>query len=129
VLKNAASKTLLFVPALLLAGILVAIAWWMFGEYLSREGFNAELWKGVKADQDVRIRMVDDLLKTKNFYGMTREQVIGILGPPENESLSGWEMVYLLGRARNQIGVDWEWLCFNFSDEGRVVAYTIVRDG
>lgn len=111
-----------------------AIAWFLFGdsvqERLNRRNFDPIEWQGQKSmDKDVRIRMVDDLLRRHSFKGMTREQVIAIIGEPDKtEYFKNWDMVYWLGPERGFISIDSEWLVLRMDSRKRVLEVSVVRD-
>lgn len=111
-----------------------AVGWFFFGdtiqEHLRRRPFEAAVWKGQKTlTNDVRIRMVDDLLRHHSFRGMTREQLTAIIGEPDKtDYFKNWDLVYWLGPERGFISIDSEWLVFRLDKHKRVAEYTIVRD-
>ena len=111
-----------------------AIAWFLFGdlvqERLNRRDFDPVEWQGQKSmNNDVRIRMVDDLLRRHSFKGMTREQVTAIIGEPDKtEYFKDWDMVYWLGPERGFIRIDSEWLVFRLDSHKKVIDLQIVRD-
>jgi hypothetical protein len=128
-------KRLLLVAGLIATLCMVgAVAWFLFGdtiqEHLRRRPFDAAAWKGEKTlTNDVRIRMVDDLLRHHNFRGMTREQLTTILGESDKTGyFKEWNMVYWLGPERGFISIDSEWLVFRLDSEYKVKDYRIVRD-
>ena len=99
-------------------------------EICSREQFDKVAWQDSRGVADhARIRMVDDLLKRKNFLGMTREEVTAIVGESDQTGyFSDWDLVYWLGPERSWMSVDSEWLVFRLNEENRVTDYRIVRD-
>jgi hypothetical protein len=125
---------------LILSGLVVVLAgvaapWWLiFGreiqERLNRRQFDPVAWQGQKAmSDDVRIRMVDDLLHRHHFRSMTRQQVTAILGAPDQtEYFREWDMVYWLGPERGFISIDSEWLVFRLDGQLKVADYKIVTD-
>ena len=116
-----------------LAGI-AAVGSFFFGdtirEHLRRRPFDAAAWQGEKArTNDVRIRMVDDLLRHYNFRGVTREQVTAVVGEPDKtEYFRDWDFVYWLGPERGPMSIDSEWLVFRLDGQKKVTDYKIVRD-
>lgn len=73
--------------------------------------------------------MVDDLLRRHSFKGMTREQVIAIIGEPDKtEYFKNWDMVYWLGPERGFISIDSEWLVLRMDSRKRVLEVSVVRD-
>ncbi len=114
--------------------VIGAVGWFFFGdtiqEHLRRRPFDAAVWKGEKTlTNDVRIRMVDDLLRRHSFRGMTREQLTGIVGEPDKtEYFKDWDLVYWLGPERGFMSIDSEWLVFRFDRQKKVTDHRIVRD-
>jgi hypothetical protein len=124
---------------LLLVGLVVAAAvcvgiWFFFADSISerwnRQEFSLTAWQApYNHASTVRIRMVDDLLNSHNFRGMTREQVIAIVGEPDKtEYFRDFDMIYWLGSERGFMSIDSEWLVFRLDDQNRVLEYKIVRD-
>jgi hypothetical protein len=81
--------------------------------------------------------MVNDLLNSYNFHGMGREEVIAVLGKPDDvaqmstepEALKGWDMAYWLGPERKPImAFDAEWLVFRLDAVGRISEFRVVTD-
>ena len=113
----------------------VAVARWFFlgdtiQEHMRRRPFDAAAWRGEKTlTNDVRIRMVDDLLRRHSFRGMTREQVTAIAGDPDKtEYFKNWDLVYWLGPERGWMSIDSQWLVFRLDSQKKVADYRIVRD-
>jgi hypothetical protein len=128
-------KRTLLIPALVVAVCIIGVAgWFIFGdtiqEHLRRCPFDAVAWKSEEAlTNDVRIRMVDDLLLRRSFRGMTREQVAAIIGVPDKtEYFKEWDLVYWLGPERGFIGIDSEWLVFRLDRQQKVTDLRIVKD-
>ena len=109
----------------------VALAWSFMGrpvpEYLLRRPFDAASWKDHKLlSDDTRRRMVVDLLRSHSFRGMTRDQVITIIGEPDQPGvLVGWHMAYYLGPPRGFGEIDAEWLIFRLNSQSYVIDYRI----
>lgn len=99
-------------------------------EFLQRRAFDRAVWQDKKAvAQEMRIRMVDDLLQSRNFRGMTRAQVTAILGESDQTAyFSDWDMVYWLGPERDWFSIDSEWLVLRFDDSKKIAEFRIVRD-
>ena len=112
-----------------------------------REGdlsFDSTIWKrgftdnfGIIYSPDtIRLRMVDDLLHRHRLRGMTREEVVSLLGtPPETNYFREYDLVYWLGPDGGYIGsrvpapsIDSEWwLAIKFGGDGRVSKTALVR--
>ena len=120
----------------------LAIPLFIFGkaavmERLGRRAFDSELWKksgkphGVR---DVRIKMVDHLMRSQKLAGMSREEVVGLLGEPDGDPavkprFPDWQMHYYLGPSRGTVlfsGFDYDYLVLRLDERGRVVALKIV---
>jgi outer membrane protein assembly factor BamE (lipoprotein component of BamABCDE complex) len=72
--------------------------------------------------------MADDLVRTRRLDGMTRAQVIALLGePPKTPYFKDYDLVYLLGPERGSLRIDSEWLVVKFGRDGRADA-RIARD-
>src|SRR5262249_1158596 len=74
----------------------------------------------------VRSKMIDDLLRRNDFKGWTRDQIVDLLGKPDNpgDSFDQWDMVYVLGLERaGALSADWEALGFKFDPNGKVSDY------
>ncbi len=77
--------------ALLAASPFLFFAGWVavdaVQERLSRRPFNSVEWKAAartSSNYEVRGRMIDDLLRTHNLKGMTRAQLLALLGEDDN---------------------------------------------
>ena len=105
-----------------------------FDDHRHRQRFDAALWRNQeKIKQDImwppRLCMVDDLLHKHELRGLSREQVVALIGEPDKtEYFSDWDLVYLLGPERGFIRIDSEWLVFRLDNQKKVTEYRIVRD-
>jgi len=127
--------SLSFGSTLALIGVLLSsfILWFiLFGRYQVRP-FDSASWKAAawKTDigqhRDIRLRMIDDLLHRYNLVGMSRTQIVDLLGYPNpNESKqTSSEIYYYLGPERGFISIDDEWLDIKF--QGDLVVSAIDR--
>lgn len=86
--------------------------------------FNSSVWKANEAIysiESIRLRMVDDLLKSHPLIGLTRAEVEALLGPAdETEYFNSFDMVYVLGPERHPFAVDCEWLLIKLDPGGHV---------
>jgi hypothetical protein len=127
-------RTIVFSGLLVVLAGAAATGWAPFGdairERLNRRRFDPVAWQGQKSiSNEVRIRMVDDLLRRHRFEGMTRQQVTAILGEPDKtEYFREWDLVYWLGPERGFISIDSEWLDFRLDGLLKVRDYRIVTD-
>lgn len=114
--------------------VIGAVAWCFFYDTIRerwhRCPLEAAAWAGQKAlTNDIRIRMVDDLLRRHKFQGMTREEVTAVIGEPDKtEYFKDCDLVYWLGPERHFMSIDSEWLVFWLDDQKRVRDYRIVWD-
>ena len=106
-------------------------------DLLHRERFSSIQWKNAAHLSEtplwpVRLRMVDDLISSKRLDGLTKTEVLELLGQPyQTEPSLGAapEMFsYYLGPERGVIRIDSEWLVILFNDDGTVEQYRIHRD-
>jgi len=73
--------------------------------------------------------MVDDLTATRRVHGLTRAELLTLLGPSDQiGKWRDWDLVYWLGPERGFMRIDSEWLVVKFDSSGRVASYRIVRD-
>lgn len=73
--------------------------------------------------------MADDLVNSKKLNGLTRSEVVALLGePPKTEYFTEYDIVYYLGQERGFMPIDSEWLVLKFGPDGRVKVATIARD-
>ena len=83
----------------------------------------------INLENPIRIRMIDDLLKKYSFQGMSREEVVNMLGEPDKTlHFKEWDMVYWLGPERSFISVDSEWFVLRLNEKKEVTEYRIVTD-
>jgi hypothetical protein len=119
------------VLALVLAAPLAYLLFAAAGaEWLARQAFDPQAWRSARGAGDpVRIRMVDDLLKSHDFRGKTKSEVEALLGPPDStEYFSDCDLVYWLGPERGFMSIDSEWLALRLDARGRVSDCQVVRD-
>jgi len=100
-------------------------------EWLLRKSFNSATWKDPDsvAKEQIRIRMVDDLLVNHDLVGMQRSDVVALLGEPKQASyFKEYDLVYWLGDERTVVGIDSEWLCIKLTADGRVSSRVVLTD-
>ena len=94
--------------------------------------FDAERWKaGAPARNTVvqRAGMAEDFLRRYDAVGMTRAELVALLGEPdETDKFVDYDLVYWLGPERGLVGVDSEWLVFRLGDAGTATEARIVAD-
>jgi hypothetical protein len=122
--------------AVIAGAMLLVVSWalrtWYLYEagYLPVQTFNATRWRAVNG-RFVRDRteMIDSLLDSKQLNGLSRAQVLTMLGSStDTDRYSGWDLVYWLGPERDIFSIDSEWLVIDFGPDGRVSKYDILRD-
>ncbi len=95
--------------------------------WLYSRPFNTVVWRKAtdenRSNWPPRLCMVDDLLASKRLDGMTKGQVIDLLGPPDSERNS--EFSYYLGPERQWIRLENEFLTIKFGVDGNVRRYWI----
>jgi hypothetical protein len=75
----------------------------------------------------VRGCMVDDLLEQHELRGMTRAQVVALIGEPDKvRDLPEYDMVYWLGPERGLIGTDSEYLVMKLDKSSRVTSVELI---
>jgi len=90
--------------------------------------FDTIRWKDKNLPASVRLQMADDLILRRLLDGMTRPEVISLLGePPKTLYFKDYDLVYLLRPERGFMPVDSEWLVVKFGRDGRAEA-RIARD-
>jgi hypothetical protein len=112
----------------LLAGVLVGTP--IVRDYAGRTVFDSASWKAENRQgaAGVRVRMVDDLLRTRKLVGMSRAQLEDLLGvPPATEYFREYDYVYWLGPERGLFSIDSEWLVVKCG-QGFVVSARVVTD-
>ena len=93
--------------------------------------FSSSAWKAAKPEmtwESLRLKMVDDLMENHLSRNQSKESVIALIGKPDDtEYFRDYDMVYYLGRERNALGMDSEWLVFKVNND-IVKSYHLVRD-
>ena len=119
---------------------LYGLAWAYFAvpstaaDLTHRLAFDAKAWRSRSADAGhdwpTRLRMVDSLMDRRLLDGLTRAQVVELLGPADDTSKwRDWDLVYHLGPERRAlIRIDSEWLVIRLDSRGAVAGYRIVGD-
>ena len=123
------------------APTVILVGWLVFGDsvksILYSQKFDAELWRNQEQVEHntmwpPRLCMVDNLMSSGKLKGLTRSQVVQLLGPPHDKNFPGGAMNcdihYYLGPERGFIRIDSEWLFITLGDNGKVNKYWIYRD-
>jgi hypothetical protein len=102
-------------------------------ERLHRIPFDGAAWQDMRqinSEDPVRIRMVDDLIRSKRLDGLSRAEVERLLGNIGIKTSlffgQSHDLAYWLGPERGSIYI--EWLAIDFDKDGVVREYRIVRD-
>ncbi|HXG66774.1 MAG TPA: hypothetical protein VNO70_16855 [Blastocatellia bacterium] len=118
-------------------GLFLLVLWPLYSLLSSYERpspmtFDSTAWQQKyrqESDGPMRIRMVDDLLNRHDFRGMSRSEVVSLLGEPDKaEIFPEWDMVYWLGPERHVISIDSEGLAFRLDEQKRISEYRLVTD-
>lgn len=113
------------VGGLAVAAALFLSGWWFRGQLLDPVAWRDESLVGT----GIRLEMADRLVARGILTGMSRTEVVELLGePPPTEYFRNWDLVYWLGPERGFISIDSEWLVVRFDERGRVAEYEIVRN-
>ena len=103
-----------------------------FKEWSSRRSFDAALWREslTKNDDDpIRLRMVNDLLRRHRLIGLSRDELVTLLGnPPPSGYFREFEIVYWLGPESGLFSIDSEWLIIHLGDDNRVAEAYVTKD-
>ena len=96
--------------AFVLAIIIASVA------YHDKHTFSTSKWLD---DPEGRTAIVDDLLEKNELVGMSEDDVLSLLGEPDN--YYGYfnadnRYVYYMGAERGLFGIDSEWLILDFMD-------------
>lgn len=119
---------------LLVVGLWLIREFVLYGKFIPKPmDFESTLWKTTPAThnyQSIRLRMVDNLLKTHPLVGLSRAEVEKLLGPADQTTyFHEFDMVYMLGLERGMmIAIDSEWLIIKLDSSGRVSRAVLARD-
>ena len=81
----------------------------------------------VRSRLAIRGCMVDDLLDTHELRGMTRAQVVALIGEPDStRDFPEYDLVYWLGPQRGLIGTDSEYLAMKLDKAKRVLSVELI---
>lgn len=98
------------------------------GPVINQRPFDAEERRRV-GESEARQGMVDGFLQNHNPVGLTREEVVELLGePPETTYFSDYDLVYWVGIERGFIRIDSEWLVIRIDDNEKVTEARLVSD-
>ena len=93
--------------------------------------FEMLTWKNSEPEmswESTRLKMADDLIENHLKVGLTKTEVIQLIGEPdETNYFNNYDMVYYLGRERNIVGIDSEWLVIKLKED-KVELFSLVND-
>ncbi|MBT4530301.1 MAG: hypothetical protein HOC27_03775 [Phycisphaerae bacterium] len=117
---------------IIIASIFIGI-WAVLDDGVDQMPFESSAWKNnptVFSLESVRLRMVDDFLDTHNIIGMSREEVVLLLGEPDQtEYFKSYEMVYMLGQETDSyFAIDSQWLAIHVDGTAVVESIDILTD-
>lgn len=110
---------------ILLAGAIAVASLGIGGQMVTAGGFDSQKWKAEKGNEtgkNPRVTMVGEAQKLLR-KGMTREEVITLLGEPDGKPNNRFE--YLLGIS--PFGIDFEVFILEFSAEGKLTNFVVKR--
>lgn len=91
--------------------------------------FDPAKWKSADLDGRARAEMLPDLLDHHHLRGMSKNEIISLLGEPTpTEKWGGADMIYVLGNDGSYTPIDHEWLLINLDGQGRVSSFETVED-
>jgi outer membrane protein assembly factor BamE (lipoprotein component of BamABCDE complex) len=93
------------------------------------EQFDRERWAKADLDGRERAEMMPSLLRDHPLVGMTRAQVVSLLGQPTpTDKWSDADMIYVLGNDGSYTPIDNEWLLIDLDQSQKVTSLKRVRD-
>lgn len=135
-----AALVIVFVPLLLLVA---AVVYPYADNRLRSQPFQASIWRH-EPTKDTRpwpprLRMVDDLVASRELIGISGADVLRLLGPPDDVTFfretsrraddAEWDLAYKLGPERGKwMRVDNEWLLLDLNEQGRVQHVLVTHD-
>jgi hypothetical protein len=100
-------------------------------DYPEQIPFDSSRWKDkslVSTPDPIRIHMIDNLMQNYMLEGMSKAEVVEMLGEPDrNVGFTEWDMIFL-GPERGPFGIDSEWLAIRFNGQQRVYEHKVVTD-
>ena len=90
------------------------------------EEFNSSKWKNWEESEvewSLRWDMLNSLRNNYELKGMTKSEILELLGEPDSQSIS--EFSYYLGMAKS--GIDTGTLTITFDETGKVTNYNVKR--
>jgi hypothetical protein len=91
--------------------------------------FDATEWKNADLEGRARADMLPDFLKRHHLKGMTRAEVVSLLGEPTaTDKWDDADIVYVLGNDGTYFAIDNEWLLIDLDQHNRVISFKQVKD-
>lgn len=126
-------------PWVLFIGGLLAVDWgYTKYEEVDDVSFEAERWRQGSREQvrastgessAPRIKMYRDLVADETLIGMKREEIVAMLGQPENYPFDPpWDWNYWLGPQRGIMKLDSYWLAVRFNQRDEAVDVEVLQD-
>jgi len=94
------------------------------------QGSRQKLYSTLALQIDApRIKMYRDLISKKIILGKTQQEIVGMLGEPDNFPFRApWHFNYWLGLQRGPMKMDSAWLAVRFDDQGSAVEIRMLQD-
>jgi hypothetical protein len=131
-LRYSPKQWAIIVAALSVPALFLAFTFAPWDLYQPHVPFEAKRWLEPRpTDKSYpRLGMADDLIRKNTLKGLTRQQVIDLLGEPGNHKyFQEYDLVYWLGLERGFMAIDSEWLAIRIDKaSGKVISYQLVRD-
>ena len=94
----------------------------------SSSTFDSDQWKKADLSTRDRVEMVDGLLSQHALKGLSRSEVVELLGEPtKTDKWEDWDMIYVLGPTE-YMPIDHEWLVLELDETDRVSDYDVTAD-
>lgn len=116
--------------------ILLGAGWWYWrSDYSSLPlRFERERWLAAEPEftsRSVRLRMVDSLLRRHTLIGMSRDEIVALIGEPGDSGgyFKDYDLVYFLGLERDSLfAIDGEWLVVGLDEHAVASEARLVTD-
>jgi hypothetical protein len=135
--------TVLIVGAVPIVLFLGALFYPSLERELHSQRFEATTWRSAGHDLStawpIRLRMVDDLTAHHELVGLKRDDLVVLLGPPDDVEAfrersrraddKTWDVGYELGPQRGSIiRIDNDWLLLDLDTTGKVQRFIVTHD-
>ncbi len=86
---------------------------------VNEQSFDPAAWQAAQPDQSTRAEMAADLVRSERLIGLTRAEVIALLGPPTaTANFEPWDLAYALGPCLDcYMPIDPAWLVIRLTDD------------